>query len=341
MYTFRCVTFREGTSWANGKGTLVWKWLLGGVGAVLLLIVVAPVAVTALSGEEPPRSWQYTTLDALTYREVTFENPSQNLKLGGLLFAPEADGPVPGAVLIHGSGTSRRDNAWYTTLVAHLQSEGIAVLLPDKRGSEASAGDWRTASLEDLATDTLTAVRYLRTQPHVPVDDVGVIGLSQGGRIAPIVASRQDDVSFVVNMVGDVLPFYDTLYYEEVNNLRAMGFLPGVAHAVAYPSSWYIRNVAQRPFWEAVGDFDPLPYWNDVDAPALALYGAADTNVDTERSAERLRSLEKPNIDVRIFEGSGHALGDPPGTGDRLIRAEVLDAIVALIVRATNADTAE
>lgn len=64
-------------------------------------------------------------------------------------------------VIIHGGGTSQRDNDWHLSMVSYLQSNEVLVLLPDKRGSEKSAGDWRTASFEDLATDTLAAVQYL------------------------------------------------------------------------------------------------------------------------------------------------------------------------------------
>lgn len=60
------------------------------------------------------------------------------------------------------SGTSRRDSSWYLTLTHYLQQNGIAVLLPDKRGTGQSEGNWLTASFEDLATDTLAATAYLK-----------------------------------------------------------------------------------------------------------------------------------------------------------------------------------
>ena len=96
----------------------------------------------------------------------------------------------PGVVIVHGSGTSQRDNGWYLTLVQYLQEHGVVVLLPDKRGSAQSAGDWRTASFDDLATDTLAAVAWLKLQDAVDPDKIGVIGLSEGGHIAPMVANQ-------------------------------------------------------------------------------------------------------------------------------------------------------
>ncbi len=77
------------------------------------------------------------------------------------------------------------------------------MLLPDKRGSESSEGDWRTSSYEDLTTDTLAAIEFLRSRDAVSISSIGVIGMSEGGRIAPIVATQSDELAFVVNMVGE------------------------------------------------------------------------------------------------------------------------------------------
>jgi len=217
------------------------------------------------------------------------------------------------------------------TLTQHLQQNGVVVLLPDKRGSEKSEGNWRTSSFEDLSTDTLAAIEFLKTQQDVPLTNVGIVGMSQGGWIAPIVASESSDVGFVVSMVGSAVTPAEQLVYEENHNLRQMGFLPGVSNVIALASTAYIRNVAQAEFWDRVANYDPVPYWQEVNVPALALYGADDTNVPSEESAKRLNALGKPNLRVKIYEGSGHALQDPVGRGNSIIRAEVLDAIRSTI----------
>jgi dipeptidyl aminopeptidase/acylaminoacyl peptidase len=297
---------------------------------LFLLIFFAPVAVKQLLPAEG-RQYDWVSLDEMRYTEITFRNTEQQLELGGMLFVPTGDGPFSAAVIIHGSGTSRRDSGWYLTLTSHLQQNGIAVLLPDKRGSEKSAGDWRSADFHDLATDTLAAVEYLQDQDHVALSSIGIIGMSQGGWIAPIVASKMSDVDFVVSMVGSAVTPGEQLIYEENHNLRQMGFLPGISNAIAVMSTAYIRNVAQADFWDGVADYDPIPYWSAVDIPALLLYGADDTNVPSEESARRLQALQKSNLRVEIFEGSGHALQDPAGQGNSIIREEALDAITSVI----------
>ena len=303
------------------------KKILLAAGLGLLALLIVPVLANLLKESEPRKLTRVHLVDTV-FEEVRFRNAAADLDLAGLLFVPAGDGPFPAAVIIHGSGPSRRDNGWYLTLADYLRRNGVVVLLPDKRGSEQSQGDWRTASFEDLATDTEAALDLLRTQDVIGVSRLGVIGLSQGGQIAPLVVDRTGgNIDFVVNVVGGALPMHAQLVYEETHNLRELGVLPGIAGLLAYPSTWSIMHVRQRAFWSAVGDFDPLPYWRRIEVPALVLYGEDDTNVPARRSAELLRSLDKPNIEVRVYPGSGHALESPAGAGNSLFRPDALRAI--------------
>jgi pimeloyl-ACP methyl ester carboxylesterase len=313
------------------------KKLLLAAGLAALALLVVPVLIAQLRRPEP-RHFRRPALQDAAFSEVSFPNAGANLQLAGMLFVPQGNGPFPAAVIIHGSGPSRRENAWYLTLTGYLQAHGVVVLLPDKRGSEASAGDWRTASFEDLAGDAEAAIAFLRHQHHAAISTIGVIGMSQGGLIAPLVAERHHEpVGFVVDVVGGALPMHETLVYEESHNLRELGLLPGIADALAYPSAWSIIRLRQREFWRAIGNFDPLPHWRRVDVPALILYGENDTNVPTQASVERLRVLANPSIEVRVFAGSGHALESPEGTGDDLFRPDALQAIQEFIAGADQA----
>lgn len=309
------------------------KWL---VIVVLLVIVMGPVLVTQISGGEPNRTYRRPDLASIDYTEVKFRNETQDLTLAGMLFVPEGEGPFPAVAIIHGSGTSARDNSWYLTLVEYLQANGVVVLLPDKRGSEKSKGDWRTSSYEDLATDTVAAVDFLKSQEMVAVSKIGIIGMSQGGQFSPYVVHLSPDIDFLVDVVGTSLDNYGVLHYEETNNLRNMGFLPGVADLIAYPSTWVLRNFTQKEFWDAVGNFDALPYWEELSIPTLVMYGGDDPNVPAEASKARLESLNKDNITVNIYEGSEHALQDPPGMGNSRFREEALTHIREFIDSVAN-----
>ncbi len=319
-----------------GRSEAMKKYTTALVFGFLALLIV-PVLITQFVRPER-RSFEWVELEDTTYQEINFRNTAKDLQLAGMLFVPQGEGPFAAAVIIHGSGTSRRDSGWYLTLTQYLHYNGVVVLLPDKRGSEQSEGDWRTASFEDLATDTVAAVGFLKHQTEVAISDIGIIGLSQGGHIAPVVADQTRDIAFLVNIVGGAVPMHDLLVYEETHNLRELGILPGLSDLLAYPSSWSIIRARQRGFWGAIGNFDPVPYWQRIAVDSLVLYGENDTNVPSRKSAEILRSLGNPNIDVRIYEGSGHALESPAGEGQSIFREDALRDIRDFI-RSTSTPT--
>ena len=302
------------------------KWVALIVLGVFLALVILPALVAQLTRPEPVARTPIE-LDSLTYEDVRYENTSQGVSLAGMLFVPDGDGPFPAVVMITGSGPYRRASSWYLNYARYLQASGIVVLLPDKRGSESSSGDWRTASLEDLATDTHAAISYLRTERPGLANSIGVLGVSQGGVITSIVASEVPDLAFAINVVGHAVPMNDQLRYEENNNLRQAGFLPGISNAISYVSTFVIQKIVDRTWWSAVGNFDALPYWDEVDAPTLVLYGDQDMNVPSARSRDRLNALGRQNIQVVMFEESDHGLEPPEGVAGEYQRQDALELI--------------
>jgi len=311
------------------------KFLFVGSILVILAIVFGPVIVTQAAPVEE-RTYQQVHLADLEYTEVSFHNEVQDLDLAGMLFIPDGEGPFPAVVIIHGSLASERDSNWYTTISNYMQKNGVVVLLPDKRGCEKSQGDWYTSSLEDLATDTLAAIDFMISQEIVGVSKLGIIGMSQGGIIAPIVASQSSDLDFVINMVGSSITMHEQLLYEENFVWQETGFLPFVANLISYPDTFVYEKVTGREWYDAVGNFDPLPYWRKVNTPVLVLFGSDDHNVDSAESKVRLEALGKDNIMVNMYEGSGHALQDPPGAGDHYIREEALSDMLNFIIASTK-----
>ncbi len=301
-------------------------WIISGL---VLILIVSGIATRILVRDARPL--RGPALDDLDFQEVSFPNREEGLLLGGLLFLPGQRQDIPAVVIIHGSGTSRRDNSWYLSVAGYLQERGVAVLLPDKRGSERSEGDWRTAGFAELASDAIAGVTFLESYEIGDFSKIGVIGMSQGGQIAPIAATMSDEVDFVISVSGSAVPLRTQLFYEENHNLRELGVPPLLSNVLAYPAAWSIIYLRQRDFWTAIGNPDALPNWNQVDVPSLILYGSDDTNVPVTRSVNRLRSLDKENLHINVYRDSGHAIEDPPGRGDRIVREEVLEDIVSFI----------
>lgn len=317
-------------------GPSMFKRVLLVVLGVLLALIILPILVTQLTRPQPVARTPID-LDSLIYEEIRYANASQGINLAGMLFVPEGEAPFPAVVMITGSGSFHRTSSWYLNYARYLQANGIAVLLPDKRGCESSGGDWRTASLEDLATDTLAAISYLRTERPQLVQSIGILGVSQGGVIASIVASEDPTLAFAINVVGHVVPMSDQLRHEEIYNLRQMGFLPGLSNVISYVSTFVNQKIVDRDWWSTIGNFDPLPYWQEVEAPTLVLLGEQDTNVPSARSQERLNALGKQNIQVVMFEGSGHNLEPPEGIAGEYQREDAFELIRIFILESLDA----
>lgn len=305
-----------------------------------LILIVVPVVV-AQTAKNESREWVGVTLDEVTFEEVTFYNQEQGLELAGMLFVPEDDSqsseePYPAVVFIHGSMPSFRENRFPLTWAKHLTENGVIVFIPDKRGAGNSEGDAESASFEDLSRDAIAAVHYLQERDDLSISRIGILGASQGGIISPLTANLSDEISFIINLSGTALPIREQLLYEENNNLREMGLLPGISNLIAIPSAWSIRELRQKTKWDAIGDFDPLPYWKELDVEALVLYGREDTNVQSEKSEALLNSLDKANITVTVYDGSGHNLETPLGQGNQIIRQEALDDVLNFILSINN-----
>jgi len=101
--------------------------------------------------------------------------------------------------MVGGSGPTDRDNdTYFPPIRGHLLDAGIAVLSYDKRGVGTSSGDWRDATIDDLATDAGAALDFLRAQPGVRPDGVGLFGHSEGGWVVLRAAASRDDVPWVI-----------------------------------------------------------------------------------------------------------------------------------------------
>jgi dipeptidyl aminopeptidase/acylaminoacyl peptidase len=245
-------------------------------------------------------------LSELEYSEVSFENRHKGIQLAGMLFLPEGEGPFPTAIIIHGSGTSRRNSVWYLSVAKHLQDNGIAVLLPDKRGSEKSEGEWVGANFEELATDTLSAIEFVKNQQTFEYSTIGLIGMSQGGWIAPVAATKSDDVSFVVSMSGAAVTTDEQLLHEEIIKIAPYTYT-FIAKLIAPITT---NNLKQLDHVSAFMGFDPIPYWKDVQVPVFFAFGGNDKDVPIDASIERLIENNLNHFDVKTYADGGHAIRD-------------------------------
>lgn len=172
--------------------------------------------------QEPKPPFPYETED------VTFTNSNANITLAGTLTKPKTGDPFPAVILISGSGPQNRDEEIlghkpFLVLADHLTKNGIAVLRVDDRGVGESTGEYNKATTEDLATDALAGVAYLKSRNDIHPDKIGLAGHSEGGLIAPIAAIQSSDIAFIIMMAGPGVPGDRIIETQQREILKASG----------------------------------------------------------------------------------------------------------------------
>lgn len=172
--------------------------------------------------QDPIKPYPYYSED------VTFVNSKAGITLAGTLTLPSKEGNFPVVVLITGSGPQNRDEELlghkpFLVLSDYLTKNGIAVLRYDDRGIAESKGNFKTATTADFADDAAAAVAYLQTRKEINPKKIGLMGHSEGGVIAPMVASSNKVVSFIVLLAGTGIPGDALLLLQKALIERAEG----------------------------------------------------------------------------------------------------------------------
>jgi len=179
-------------------------------------------AVEILRPQVPKKPYPYIE------KKVAYTNLKSGVKLVGILTLPSDKGVFPVVLLITGSGPQDRNETIYghhpfLVLADYLTRQGIAVLRVDDRGVGESTGDFSQATSEDFASDVLVGVEYLKTCKEIDFNKIGLIGHSEGGLIAPMVAVKSPDAAFIILMAGAGLTGEEILYLQGAFISRAMG----------------------------------------------------------------------------------------------------------------------
>lgn len=281
-----------------------------------------------------------------TYRseDVVFDGPN-GIKLAGTITIPNGKGPFPAAVLVQGSGAHDRDEAImghkpFLVLADNLTRHGIAVLRVDKRGVGKSTGAYATATSTDFAADTEASAAYLKSRPEINPAKIGLIGHSEGGMIAPLVAAEDHSIAFIVLMAGPGLP--GDVLLEEQHRLIAAGM--GATKEQVEKAAEIERRIidiarsakdteearakltaltdaepagAQRqaetaqietlasPWFRYFLNYDPVPVLRRVKCPVLAINGEKDLQVPPKEDLAAIKAALADNRDVQVVELPG------------------------------------
>lgn len=291
---------------------------------------------------------------------VRIDNPAaEGVTLAGTLTQPAGTDPVPAVILVSGSGPQDRDESiWehrpFAVLADHLSRQGIAVLRYDDRGFAESTGDFATGTSRDFAGDAMAVLRWLRAQPGIDPDQVGVIGHSEGGLIAPIMAAEVDAPDFLVLLAGPGTTGREIVLEQSALIADAAGGAPDDVASMIEALATMTREASQaengadvraritpmltdefmarlgvpadqkelflvqitRDWYVEFLNHDPVPYLQAVDQPVLAIIGSLDLQVPAPSNLAGLRRGLANNPDATILELEGlNHMFQPAQTG--------------------------
>jgi uncharacterized protein len=161
-------------------------------------------------------------------KDITFKNDIQKFKLAGTLTIPEGKGPFPAVILVSGSGQQNRDSELmghkpFWVIADYLSRNGIAVLRYDDRGMGQSEGDFQAATTADFAYDAQSAYIFLKKQKKIDKNRIGIVGHSEGGMVAQMVAAADTQVRLIVLLASPGVPISELMLKQTEMTLRQSG----------------------------------------------------------------------------------------------------------------------
>jgi uncharacterized protein len=197
------------------------------------------------------------TVVPVPYKQEDVAVKNGAASLAGTLTLPPTGGPFPTVVLISGSGAQNRDEEVFgfqpfRLIADHFTRNGIAVLRLDDRGVGGSTGDVANVTSEDFAGDIAAAVAMLKGRPDINPKQIGLLGHSEGGIIAPMVADRSSDVAFVILMAGPGMSGGQIVVQQLADLLKAQGQPQAVIDQAVASQEQVVAAVATGEGWDAV-----------------------------------------------------------------------------------------
>lgn len=299
-----------------------------------------------------------------------------NISLAATLVLPGTKGRHPVVVFVPGSQALSRDESAPFREFDALISNGIGILIYDKRGTGESNGNWQQESFEGLADDALAGVALLKRRRDINPQQIGVWGFSQGANIAPLAASHSRSIAFVIMTSGGAITMPEAEMNEQLARMRAQKMseeemkeavafmrlqfdavrsqqgwerfeaaIPQVREKRWYRYTWggMPRDYWQWKWWVPIVDFDPIPALKKVKVPVLAMFGAADQftppetiSVFTAKIEAALRAGGNKDVTTKIFPNADHDMSVKLENGQWAAPPDYHSTLTSWILKRTN-----
>ncbi|HEX5731712.1 MAG TPA: alpha/beta fold hydrolase [Blastocatellia bacterium] len=326
----------------------------------LILVIASQDVKIVLGGAEELAEValkpQQTSPDVFTSEEVTFQNGE--VTLGGTLTLPkrEAAARHPAAVIISGSGSQNRDGSggllgFYKQIAERLSSNGVAVLRHDDRGVGRSSMPKKPTAYRDLVADTRAAVDYLRARKEIDPDRIMLVGHSEGGTTAVVIASEDQKIAALVLLAGATLANLDKLLMEQTVYQQALERSFNPQDREKYPQivQWLLARIEEaRAGKQDVAPTDLYEYlrqhlslnlpdaYRRVKCPVLILQGERDALVLPHHAIDAARALAESGnkrVLLRILPNLSHIFAPSPldGAVEARQKTEISPDVLELI----------
>ena len=298
----------------------------------IILLLLALVAVGASAQVE---------------REVTFSH--DDVTLAGTVTLPgDGSGRYPAVVMVTGSGTQDRNETLqnlqpFKVIAEHLAACGIASLRYDDRGAGGSSPLTGSETTVDFAQDAEAALQFLHSYKHIDSSRIGILGHSEGGLIAFMIAGNdnaQVKPAFVVAIAAPALKGAELLIQQNIdiaeqsgmpmdaiqqfqlrqmfNNLCTINDEERLRIQLSSDMATLMpqlpREAIQQqlavmtsPWFRSFAKYDPSQPISNTRCPALALYGEYDFQVNPEVNAKAMRTLN-PAAQVVVLPQHNHMM---------------------------------
>ncbi len=267
-----------------GKTSITGSWSQGGMSLPLDMKKTGSIATAGFKRPQTPRPpFEYVS------EEVSYFNKDKSIQFGGTFTYPKTAGTkFPCVLLITGSGQQDRDETLFehkpfAVIADYLTRNGIAVLRVDDRGKGKTTGNFSQSTTADFANDAEAGIDYLETKANIDIANIGLLGHSEGGMIAPMVASGRKDVKFIVLLAGPGIPVVDLMQRQNVDMLVSSGISPSDAaqYGVLYKNLLTSTLGAKDTVSAAENATTVFNYWQTTVSPATV---GKTTGVTDEKS---------------------------------------------------------